>query len=126
MKNLLLIIPILFFLNITEIKVISYNIRYNNSNDGINIWENRIFPNVPSAKLYIFSGHSTYGKFGEKHSLKINRILLKAKKLKIGLDPTIVKRSDIFIFLVKHKKVRNIYEYAKKNKKIIIDPLSEL
>ena len=27
-----------------------------------------------------------------------------AKKLKIGLDPTIVKRSDIFIFLVKHKK----------------------
>ena len=41
MKNLLLIIPILFFLNITEIKVISYNIRYNNSNDGINIWENR-------------------------------------------------------------------------------------
>ena len=49
-----------------------------------------------------------------------------AKKLKIGLDPTIVKRSDIFIFLVKHKKVRNIYEYAKKNKKIIIDPLSEL
>ena len=41
MKNLLPIIPILFFLNITEIKVISYNIRYNNSNDGINIWENR-------------------------------------------------------------------------------------
>ena len=40
-KKLLLIIPILFFLNINEIKVISYNIRYNNSNDGINIWENR-------------------------------------------------------------------------------------
>ena len=41
MKKLLLIIPILFFLNINELKVISYNIRYNNSNDGINIWENR-------------------------------------------------------------------------------------
>ena len=40
-KKLLLIIPILFFLNINELKVISYNIRYNNSNDGINIWENR-------------------------------------------------------------------------------------
>ena len=40
-KKLFLIIPILFFLKINEIKVISYNIRYNNSNDGINIWENR-------------------------------------------------------------------------------------
>ena len=40
-KKLLLIIPILFFLNINELKVISYNIRYNNSNDGVNIWENR-------------------------------------------------------------------------------------
>ena len=40
-KKLLLIIPILFFLNINDLKVISYNIRYNNSNDGINIWENR-------------------------------------------------------------------------------------
>ena len=40
-KKLFLIIPILFFLKISEIKVISYNIRYNNSNDGINIWENR-------------------------------------------------------------------------------------
>ena len=41
MKKLLFILPILFFLNIEELKVISYNIRYNNSNDGINIWENR-------------------------------------------------------------------------------------
>ncbi len=41
MKKLFLIIPILFFLSIKELKVISYNIRYNNPNDGINIWDNR-------------------------------------------------------------------------------------
>ena len=41
MKKLFFIIPIIFFLNVEELKVISYNIRYNNPNDGINIWENR-------------------------------------------------------------------------------------
>ena len=41
MKKLFFIIPIIFFLNVEELKVISYNIRYDNSNDGINVWENR-------------------------------------------------------------------------------------
>ena len=41
MKNILFFIPILFFLNLNEIKVISYNIRYDNPNDGVNIWDNR-------------------------------------------------------------------------------------
>ena len=41
MKKLFFIIPIIFFLNVEELKVISYNIRYNNPNDGINVWENR-------------------------------------------------------------------------------------
>ena len=41
MKKIFLIIPLLFFFNTEELKVISYNIRYNNPNDGINIWENR-------------------------------------------------------------------------------------
>ena len=41
MKNILFIIPIIFYLNLNEIKVISYNIRYDNPNDGINIWDNR-------------------------------------------------------------------------------------
>ena len=71
----------------------------------LNLWENRIFPNVPSAKLYIFSGHSTYGKFGEKHSLKINRILLKAKKLKkkgVILNKPI-KRSMLFSKITKSR-----------------------
>ena len=41
MKKLFFIIPIIFFLNVEELKVISYNIRYNNPNDGVNHWENR-------------------------------------------------------------------------------------
>ncbi|MFL2603094.1 MAG: endonuclease/exonuclease/phosphatase family protein [Flavobacteriaceae bacterium] len=41
MKKLFFIIPIIFFLNVEELKVISYNIRYNNPNDGVNLWENR-------------------------------------------------------------------------------------
>ena len=41
MKNIFFLIPLLFFLNVNELKVISYNIRYNNPNDGINVWENR-------------------------------------------------------------------------------------
>ena len=41
MKNTIFLIPLLFFLGFNELKVISYNIRYNNPNDGINIWENR-------------------------------------------------------------------------------------
>ena len=41
MKNIIFLIPLLFFLGVNELKVISYNIRYNNPNDGINVWENR-------------------------------------------------------------------------------------
>ena len=40
MFNLLLII-FFSFQDISEIKVISYNIRYDNPKDGINIWDNR-------------------------------------------------------------------------------------
>ena len=41
MKNTIFLIPLLFFLGVNELKIISYNIRYNNPNDGINVWENR-------------------------------------------------------------------------------------
>ncbi len=41
MKNIVFLIPLLFFLSVNELKIISYNIRYNNPNDGINVWENR-------------------------------------------------------------------------------------
>lgn len=41
MKKLFFIVPIILFFNAEELKVVSYNIRYNNPNDGINIWENR-------------------------------------------------------------------------------------
>ena len=47
-----------------------------------------------------------------------------AKKLQIGVSSANIKNSDIFIFLVKHKKSEDIFNYAKRNKKIIIDPFS--
>ena len=30
-------------------------------------WENEIFPKVPVAKLYLYTGYNTYGSFGLKH-----------------------------------------------------------
>tara|TARA_B100000929_G_scaffold276651_1_gene251446 strand:+ start:340 stop:1158 length:819 start_codon:yes stop_codon:yes gene_type:complete len=41
MKNIFFLFSLLFFFNSNELKVVSYNIRYNSPNDGINIWENR-------------------------------------------------------------------------------------
>ena len=41
MKKLFLLLPFMILSCAKEIKVISYNIRYNNPNDGMNIWENR-------------------------------------------------------------------------------------
>jgi endonuclease/exonuclease/phosphatase family metal-dependent hydrolase len=41
MKKLIILIPFLILSCAKEIKVISYNIRYKNPNDGMNIWENR-------------------------------------------------------------------------------------
>ena len=45
-------------------------------------WKLKIFPNVKNAKLNLFTGFSTYGQFGEKHSEKSKEILKKAKSLK--------------------------------------------
>ena len=45
-----------------------------------------------------------------------------AKKLNIEIDFENIKNADIFIFLVKHNKFKNIYLYAKKNNKTIFDP----
>ena len=41
MRFFLIFSIILLFANIYDIKVISYNIRYNNPNDGKDLWENR-------------------------------------------------------------------------------------
>ena len=41
MRFFLIFSIILLFANTYDIKVISYNIRYNNPNDGKDIWENR-------------------------------------------------------------------------------------
>ena len=47
-----------------------------------------------------------------------------AKKLNIEVFFKNIKKADIFIFLVKHNKFKNIYTYAEKNNKIIFDPFS--
>ena len=47
-----------------------------------------------------------------------------AKKLNIEINFQNIKQSDVFIFLVKHDKFKNIHTYAKKNNKIILDPFS--
>ena len=44
MKNILIMLMLFSFSNYqkdNDLKVISYNIRYNNQNDGINKWDNR-------------------------------------------------------------------------------------
>ena len=41
MEKIILLFTFLILSCAKEIKVISYNIRYNNPNDGMNIWENR-------------------------------------------------------------------------------------
>jgi len=44
------------------------------------------------------------------------------EKIKSNLKD--LKNSDIFIILVKHKQLDCVINFAKKNKKILIDPLS--
>jgi UDP-N-acetyl-D-galactosamine dehydrogenase len=46
------------------------------------------------------------------------------KKNDIISDSKVIKEIDIFVLLVKHKQINDIIKIAKKNKKIIIDPLS--
>jgi len=65
-------------------------------------WETSIFPSVKRSKLLIFSGPNTYGKFGKKHSLKMRKVLERAKSLKdkgvIVKEP--LERKELF------KKIR--------------------
>ena len=48
----------------------------------MNNWQLKIHPNVKNAELNLFTGISTYGNFGEKHSRKTDKILNIAKSLK--------------------------------------------
>jgi len=45
-----------------------------------------------------------------------------AKRLGIEINFQKIRKADIFIFLVKHDEFKNIYKYAKKNNKTILDP----
>jgi len=45
-------------------------------------WKLKIFPNVKNANLNLFTGISTYGHFGKKHSKESQKILEIAKSLK--------------------------------------------
>ena len=48
----------------------------------LDLWKNEIYPNIPLAELNIFSGFSTYGKYGNKHKEEIKVIIKKAKDYK--------------------------------------------
>ena len=45
-----------------------------------------------------------------------------AKKLGIEINFQKIRKADIFIFLVNHDEFKNIYKYARKNNKTILDP----
>ena len=65
-------------------------------------WKSKIFPNVKNAKLNLFTGISTYGKFGEKHSVKTEKVLNMAKSFKnfgVNLYKPL-KREDLFKNLI--------------------------
>ena len=51
-KNLVLVILIIFCQNVWGFSVLSYNIRYNNPNDGADSWDNR----KEELYSYVFSG----------------------------------------------------------------------
>ena len=55
-------------------------------------WEKNIFFHVPGARLNLFTGFETYGKFGLKHKNSVNKILSlvkNAKKNAVYLSPPI-------------------------------------
>ena len=45
-----------------------------------------------------------------------------AKRLGIEINFQKIRKADIFIFLVNHDEFKNIYKYARKNNKTILDP----
>ncbi len=47
-----------------------------------------------------------------------------ANKLNIEVNLKNIKKGDIFVVLVNHSKFKNLYSYAKKNKKLIFNPFS--
>ena len=60
-------------------------------------WEKKIFPKVNKARLNLFTGLETYGKFGLKHEKTINKILSSVqdtKKKGVHLSPPI-SRSEL-------------------------------
>ncbi|MBC10897.1 MAG: hypothetical protein CMP32_03180 [Rickettsiales bacterium] len=48
----------------------------------LELWVTKIHPNVKDGKLHLYTGSSTYGKYGQKHLKTINRIIKKAESFK--------------------------------------------
>ncbi len=76
-------------------------------------WESEIHPKINKAKLLLFTGSETYGKFGKKHSKEISLILKRAKSLEkkgVRLNPPIdrtklfKKIADSRVFLYRGSK----------------------
>ena len=71
-------------------------------NGFLNIWKNRIHPQIQKAKLNIYGGTNTYGNFGLKHSQNMNNILNYAKSLKnLVLGSELHFREKYFIIKLK-------------------------
>ena len=144
MKKLFLIIPILFFLSIKELKVISYNIRYNNPNDGINIWDNRkstitkfLIDESPdfaglqevtysqlsflkdSLVNYSFIG---VGRDDGKTKGEYSPIFYNKKKYKVLSKLNKKLDYNLVVFLVEHKNNKNLYKSVLKQKIEYYDP----
>jgi glycosyltransferase involved in cell wall biosynthesis len=48
----------------------------------LQLWKDKIFPQVPSAELHVFSGAATYGAMGEAKGAAMNGILDRARSLR--------------------------------------------
>ena len=58
----------------------------------LDVWVNRIIPEVPNAQLHLFSGSQTYGSVGDLKAKKMEDILLRASQLQ---DKGVVIRGPI-------------------------------
>ena len=82
--------------------------------------------NVPdhrnSLAVNIYKKLKKINKYIRAYDPIIENTFVKANNISNNLKE--IMKSDVFIILVKHKQVGEAVRVAKKNKKIIIDPLS--
>ena len=122
MKNIFFLIPLLFFLAVNELKVISYNIRYNNPNDGINIWENR---KLTIANFLIDESPDFIGLQEVKHSqlLFLLESMINYDFIGVGRDDGKTKGNTALYFITKINLkfyLKRHFGYLKHPKKFLL------